>query len=58
MIEVDDTLLAYQRIAACYRRTFSAKVVAITGSNGKTSTKDLTAAVLSGSFACSRRRAI
>lgn len=50
IIEVNDTLLAYQRIAACYRRSLSAKVVAITGSNGKTSTKDLTAAVLSRKF--------
>ncbi len=46
LLEVDDTLLAYQRIAARYRRTLRAKVVAITGSNGKTSTKDFTAAIL------------
>ena len=50
LIEVDDTLLAYQRIAARYRRTLSAKVVAITGSNGKTSTKDFTAAVMARRF--------
>ena len=50
LIEVDDTLLAYQRIAARYRRTLPARVVAITGSNGKTSTKDFAAAVLSRKF--------
>ena len=44
---MDDSLAAYQRIAARYRRTLPLKLVAITGSNGKTSTKDLTAAVLS-----------
>ncbi len=50
LVEVDDTLAAYQRIAASYRRTLSLQVVGITGSNGKTSTKDLTAAVLSRRF--------
>ena len=46
LIEVDDTLQAYQRIAAAYRKSLSLQVVAVTGSNGKTSTKDLAAAVL------------
>ena len=46
VLEVDDTLQAYQRIAARYRQTLRARVVAITGSNGKTSTKDFVAAVL------------
>ena len=50
LIEVDDTLAAYQRIAACYRQSLDLKVVGITGSNGKTSTKDLAAAVLSRRF--------
>ena len=50
LVEVDDTLQAYQRIAARYRRSLSARVITITGSNGKTSTKDLTAAVLSRRF--------
>ena len=50
LVEVDDTLRAYQRMAARYRRSLPARVVAITGSNGKTSTKDLTAAVLSQKF--------
>ena len=46
LVEVDDTLAAYQRIAAAYRQTLPLTVVGITGSNGKTSTKDLAAAVL------------
>ncbi len=50
IVEVDDTLLAYQRIAAHYRRSLPLRVVAITGSNGKTSTKDFTAAALGNKF--------
>ncbi len=50
LVEVDDTLVAYQHIAASYRRTLDLKVVGITGSNGKTSTKDLAAAVLARHF--------
>ena len=48
VIKVDDTLAAYQKIAANYRDKFKIPIVAITGSTGKTTTKDLTAAVLSG----------
>ncbi len=46
-IRVTNTLQALQKIAAAYRATLPLQVVAITGSNGKTSTKDFTAAVLS-----------
>ncbi len=46
LLRVKDTLVAYQQIAAQYRRSLGLKVVAITGSNGKTSTKDFTASVL------------
>ncbi len=45
LLRVADTLVAYQQIAAQYRRSLGLKVVAITGSNGKTSTKDFTASV-------------
>ena len=45
-----DTLVAYQQLAANYRRSLGLKVVAITGSNGKTSTKDFTASVLANRF--------
>ena len=47
VLQVEDTLAAYQQIAQLHRLKFDLPVVAITGSNGKTTTKDLTAAVLS-----------
>jgi UDP-N-acetylmuramoyl-tripeptide--D-alanyl-D-alanine ligase len=49
-VRVADTLIAYQQIAAQYRKSLSLKVVAITGSNGKTSTKDFVASVLAKKF--------
>ncbi len=54
IIKVADTLEALQRLAAAYRRSLSIQVVAITGSNGKTSTKDLTASVLGECFQVSK----
>ncbi len=50
VIKVEDTLIAYQAIAKAYRRYFAGPVLAVTGSNGKTSTKDLTACVLSSAL--------
>ncbi len=50
LIRVADTLVAYQQIAARYRQSLSLKVIAITGSNGKTSTKDFVAAALGRRF--------
>lgn len=47
VLQVADTLTAYQQLAHAYRMKFDIPVIAITGSNGKTTTKDLTAAVLS-----------
>ena len=47
VLKVEDTLAAYQSFARVWREKFNIPVVAITGSNGKTTTKDLTAAVLS-----------
>lgn len=44
---VDDALTALQQLAASYRRQLPVRVVAVTGSNGKTSTKDIVSAVLS-----------
>jgi UDP-N-acetylmuramoyl-tripeptide--D-alanyl-D-alanine ligase len=50
VIRVANTLDGLQQIAAKYRASLPLKVVAITGSNGKTSTKDFTAAVLRQRF--------
>ncbi|WP_412988825.1 UDP-N-acetylmuramoyl-tripeptide--D-alanyl-D-alanine ligase [Pediococcus siamensis] len=43
---VDDPLAALQKLAVYYLSKINPKVVAITGSNGKTTTKDMTAALL------------
>jgi len=45
-IEVPDTLRGLQRMAEAYRGELCLKAVAVTGSNGKTSTKEMTASVL------------
>lgn len=51
VFKVEDTLLAYQQLAHAYRlKQQGLKVFAITGSNGKTSTKDLLAACLSAKY--------
>src|SRR6266700_736665 len=50
LIRAEDTLQAYQKLAAKYRKSLSLKVIAITGSNGKTSTKDFVASVLGRRF--------
>lgn len=47
LLAVPDTLLAYQQLAAHHRRRFRIPLVAVTGSNGKTTTKDMVAHVLS-----------
>jgi UDP-N-acetylmuramoyl-tripeptide--D-alanyl-D-alanine ligase len=50
LLRASDTLQAYQRLAASYRQSLALKVLAITGSNGKTSTKDFAASVLARRF--------
>ena len=50
VIEVNDTLQALQALAKWYRKQLDLKVLVITGSNGKTSTKDLACSVLSQAF--------
>ncbi|WP_124057866.1 UDP-N-acetylmuramoyl-tripeptide--D-alanyl-D-alanine ligase [Vaginisenegalia massiliensis] len=50
VIFVDDTLKAMQDLAAYYRRLHNPIVVGITGSNGKTTTKDMTAACLAAKY--------
>jgi UDP-N-acetylmuramoyl-tripeptide--D-alanyl-D-alanine ligase len=48
-IEVDDTLQALMRLAASQRARFGGTVIGVTGSVGKTSTKDLAWAALAAS---------
>jgi UDP-N-acetylmuramoyl-tripeptide--D-alanyl-D-alanine ligase len=50
IIRAPDSLAAYQNLAANYRQSLRLKVLAITGSNGKTSTKDFAASVLGRKF--------
>ncbi|MCL5061312.1 MAG: UDP-N-acetylmuramoyl-tripeptide--D-alanyl-D-alanine ligase [Candidatus Thermoplasmatota archaeon] len=45
-VRVDDTRLALGKLAAAWRRRFAIPLVAITGSNGKTTVKEMLAAVL------------
>ncbi len=53
VIEVADTLRALQRLACWWRQQLDIQVVGITGSNGKTGTKDFTASVLRQGFSVS-----
>lgn len=50
LILVDDVLKTLQQLAGYHRKQFKCPVLAITGSNGKTTTKELIAAVLSRKF--------
>ncbi|MBS1995594.1 MAG: UDP-N-acetylmuramoyl-tripeptide--D-alanyl-D-alanine ligase [Cyanobacteria bacterium SZAS LIN-2] len=48
LLIVPDTLRAYQNLATSYRLRVNPTVVAVTGSSGKTTTKEMCAAVFSG----------
>ena len=50
ILRVEDVLNTLQELAGYHRRQFSIPFIAITGSNGKTTTKELIHAVLSSSF--------
>jgi len=50
LIFVDDALVALQDLAKAYLKSLSVVTIGITGSNGKTTTKDITAALLSQTF--------
>lgn len=50
IILVDDVLTVLQELANFHRKQFKIPVVAITGTNGKTTTKELVAAILSKEF--------
>ncbi|ASN05852.1 UDP-N-acetylmuramoyl-tripeptide--D-alanyl-D-alanine ligase [Virgibacillus necropolis] len=47
---VEDTLEALQKLAAAYRSEINPVVIGITGSNGKTTTKDLVASVMKTTY--------
>jgi len=50
LVVVDDVLVALQTIAEHYRDSLNVTFVGVTGSSGKTSTKDIVAAVLSAKY--------
>lgn len=51
-LQVPDTLKALQQLGAKHRMHFDIPIIAIGGSNGKTTTKELVSAVLSSSYPC------
>ena len=50
VILVEDTVKGLQELSSYYRNKLKTKIVGVTGSNGKTSTKDITAAILSQKY--------
>jgi len=52
VIEVDDTTAALGAVAAGHRALFEGPVIAITGSSGKTTTKEMCAAILAAAGPC------
>lgn len=50
VIKVDNTLKAFHKIAAAYKAQFDVKTIGITGSVGKTTTKEFVYAVVSSEF--------
>jgi len=53
-IEVPDTLAALQRLAKAYRSELPLKAIGVTGSSGKTSTKEMIASVLGERFSVTK----
>jgi UDP-N-acetylmuramoyl-tripeptide--D-alanyl-D-alanine ligase len=50
LVQVEDTLMALQEIAGAHRSRFNIPVIAVTGSNGKTTTKEMAASILARQF--------
>lgn len=50
LLVVDDTRLALGALAASWRSRFSLPLIAVTGSNGKTTTKEMIASILKAAF--------
>jgi len=57
VIEVGDTKAALLDLARWYRSRLNVRVVAVTGSNGKTTTKEMLAAILTNKFKFVKARA-
>jgi UDP-N-acetylmuramoyl-tripeptide--D-alanyl-D-alanine ligase len=56
LLAVADPLRALQQLAAAHRGRFALPVIGITGSNGKTTTKEMTASILSRRYAVHKTR--
>lgn len=50
LIAVKDTTVAYGQLANAWRHKLKAKVIGITGSNGKTTTKEILSSLLAGKY--------
>jgi UDP-N-acetylmuramoyl-tripeptide--D-alanyl-D-alanine ligase len=50
LFQVDDTIQAFRKIAFAWRREFSIPVIAVAGSVGKTSTKEILTSILRGKY--------
>ena len=54
VIKVEDTIVAMQELARDYRKALKLVIIGITGSNGKTTTKDMVYSVLSQKYRCKK----
>lgn len=54
VVKVRDSILTIQELAHEYREALGVKVIGITGSNGKTTTKDMIYSVLSQKYRCKK----
>ena len=52
IIKVDDTLISLQKLATEWRKKHTCPLIAVTGSSGKTTTKELIAKILSQKYNC------
>ncbi|MFH1645264.1 MAG: UDP-N-acetylmuramoyl-tripeptide--D-alanyl-D-alanine ligase, partial [Candidatus Omnitrophota bacterium] len=50
LLKVDDSLVAFGKIAKEYRQRFNIPIISVTGSNGKTTTKDMISCILGYKF--------
>jgi len=57
IVTVDDTIKAYGNLARIWRKKLNAKVVSLTGSNGKTTSKEMIATLLAEKFKVVKTRA-